>query len=171
MPLQANTFLFAQTGRPSLVCVTFLCSPPFVYHPLSSPVSCFPSRLSWPQLPRRAEATEERKPEPQILMPRYLIHRHSGTPRFSVMQMERERPRIEGRFLNMKTKSCCQILLLHSGARVFFLSFFHCSFGCLFNKILIKNHNKPPNTNHVSARICGICLKWKNSGFSGISFV
>ena len=150
VPLQANICLFAQTGRPSLVCVTFLCSPLLCIIP--SPVSCFPGRLSWPQLPRRAEATEERKPEPPILMPRYLIHRHSGTPRFSVMQMERERPRIEGRFLNMKTKSCCQIPLLHPGDRFFF--FFLCSFGCLSKKILIKKkHNKSTNPNLVSSKI------------------
>lgn len=36
---------------------------PFVYHRLSSPVSCVPGWLPWPPLPRRAEATEERKPE------------------------------------------------------------------------------------------------------------
>lgn len=88
----------------------------------SPPLSCFlcPGWLSWPPLPRWGEATEERKPEPQILMPWYLIHRHNGTPRYNVMQMERERSWVEGAFLNMKTKRCCQILLLHPGS-IFFL--------------------------------------------------
>lgn len=79
------------------VCWTAAANP-YIYHWYVSPssaslcvssplLSCFlcPDRLSWPPLPRRAAATEERKPEPRILMPWYFIH---GTPRFSVMQME-----------------------------------------------------------------------------------
>lgn len=49
------------SGQPSLVCVAFLWLP-FVYRPVSR-------ALSRPPLPGRVEATEERKPEPQILMP------------------------------------------------------------------------------------------------------
>lgn len=45
------------TGQPSLVCHLPLL--PFVYRP----ISCV---LSGPPLPRRAEATEERKPELQL---------------------------------------------------------------------------------------------------------
>lgn len=78
-PLKENSnthiCLSVHWDSPLAVCATFLC-PPFVYH-LSPLHFLCPGWLSWPLLPRRAEATEERKPEPQILMPRYLIHQHN----------------------------------------------------------------------------------------------
>lgn len=62
--------LFIRSDWAAIIGMCHLPPLPFVYRP----VSCV---LSGPPLPRRAEATEERKPEPQILMPRYLIHRHT----------------------------------------------------------------------------------------------
>lgn len=66
----AHTCLFTRSDWAAVIGMCHLPLLPFVYRP----VSCV---LSGPPLPRRAEATQVRKLEPQILMPRYLIHRHT----------------------------------------------------------------------------------------------
>lgn len=75
--------LFTRSRRRAVIGMCHLalfCFPSLSSH--SSPVSCVPACCHDHRCQEEWWLHKKGKPEPQILLPRYLIHRHGGTPRF-----------------------------------------------------------------------------------------